>query len=41
MLDCVIWRCDTDEDEMLNYAEFSETVKYKPIASVEKYSSNE
>lgn len=37
MLDCIIWRCDTDEDEMLNYAEFSDVIKHKCIVTVEKY----
>ena len=26
LLDCVIRRCDTDEDELLSYAEFADTV---------------
>jgi len=41
MLDNVIRRCDTDEDEMLNYSEFSETVKFDSIATVETYPSKE
>jgi len=36
MLDSIIRRCDTDEDELLNYAEFSETVKHTTLAVSEK-----
>lgn len=32
MLDCIIRWCDTDEDELLNYQEFSDTVKHTSIA---------
>ena len=31
--DCIIRRCDTDEDELLNYAEFSESVKAHSIVT--------
>jgi hypothetical protein len=36
LLDCIVRRCDTDEDEKLNYQEFADTVKHVGLAVSQK-----